>query len=176
MWRLDQYVEGIVVRDGARLALADFVRVDVADMVDQARAILHTPAASVGIHDGQGLASELVSPYSRAELLPGWHDDWVNNERERLRQLRVHALEAASRHLVRMGQFEWALEAALEAVRSEPLRETSHRAVIEVHLAEGNAAEAVDALRRYRALLRDELGLRPSDQLVSWLNAQLSFA
>lgn len=66
--------------------------------------------------------------------------------------------------MLRLGQFSLALEAAFEAVRSEPLREPAHRAVIEVHLAEGNTAEAVNAFRRYRSLLPDDLGLEPSER------------
>ncbi len=50
----------------------------------------------------------------------------------------------------------------LGAVRSEPLRDSAHRSVIEVHLAEGNHAEALRQYDGYRRLLADELGLPPS--------------
>jgi DNA-binding SARP family transcriptional activator len=149
----------------------------VADLVEHASQLLDLAASNPGGHrsDAARVRPELVVEFGgRSELLPGWHDDWVECERERLRQLRLHALEAASNRMLRLGQFSLALDAALEAVRSEPLRETAHRAVVEVHLAEGNAAEAVTAFRRYRSLLRDHLGLEPSERFVAWLNAQLS--
>lgn len=42
-------------------------------------------------------------------MLPSWYDDWVLLERERLRQLRMHAWEALSEKLVRAGRYGEAL-------------------------------------------------------------------
>ncbi|NHC23145.1 transcriptional regulator [Nocardioides sp. IC4_145] len=98
----------------------------------------------------------------REDLLPGWRDEWLDVERESYRQLRLHALERSSEVLRVDGRHEEALGAALEAVRSEPLRESAHRRVVEVHLAEGNHAEALRQYDHYRRLLADELGLSPS--------------
>jgi DNA-binding SARP family transcriptional activator len=47
-------------------------------------------------------------------------------------------------------------------VRAEPLRESAHAALIQLHLAEGNQSEAVREFTRYRALLNAELGLEPT--------------
>ena len=63
--------------------------------------------------------------------------------RERHRQFRLPALEEVSCRHRRAQRYDLALRAALAAVSSEPLRESAHRAVIEVHLAEGNQSEAV---------------------------------
>ncbi|GGO68021.1 SARP family transcriptional regulator [Nocardioides deserti] len=98
----------------------------------------------------------------REDLLPTWRDEWLDVERESYRQLRLHALERSSEVLRADGRHEEALGAALEAVRSEPLRESAHRRVVEVHLAEGNHAEALRQYDHYRRLLADELGLSPS--------------
>ncbi|XUL93960.1 AfsR/SARP family transcriptional regulator [Streptomyces galilaeus] len=105
------------------------------------------------------------------ELLPGWDEDWVLFERERLRQLRLHALDAVAHQLLGQGMHALALEAALESVRAEPLRESAHRAVVAVHLAEYNVLEAARHYRAFRALLRDELGIEPSPALTSMLPA-----
>jgi DNA-binding SARP family transcriptional activator len=96
------------------------------------------------------------------DLLPGWDEDWVLLERERLRQLRLHALDALAESLIRQGKPALALEAAWASVRTEPLRESAHRAVVAAHLAEGNLAEAVRHYRAFRRLLREELGVEPS--------------
>lgn len=96
------------------------------------------------------------------DLLPDWYDDWIAHERERFRQLRLHALEAVAIRLARAGRYSDALQAALHAVAAEPLRETAHRAVIEVHVAEGNLGEAMLHYQRYRNTLVGELGIRPS--------------
>jgi len=101
----------------------------------------------------------------RADLLPDWTEDWLMIEQESYRQQRLHALEAEAASLCRHGLFTHALDAALAAVRAEPLRESAHRRVIEVHLAEGNHAEALRQYDGYRRLLALELGLPPSDTI-----------
>jgi DNA-binding SARP family transcriptional activator len=83
-------------------------------------------------------------------------------ERERFRQLRLHALERLCDRLTAQGRFAEATEAGLAAVAGEPLRESAHRALIRAYLAEGNPGEAVGQYERLRALLRDELGVSPS--------------
>ena len=50
-------------------------------------------------------------------------------------------------------------------MRAEPLRESGHDALIQVHLAEGNQSEAVREFTRYRALLHTELGLEPTHRV-----------
>ena len=98
-------------------------------------------------------------------LLPDWYDDWVLVEAEDWRQLRLHALETLAGHLTVAGRWGEAAGAARAAVRGEPLRETSHAALIRVFLAEGNVSEAVREFASYRALLHDELGLEPTPRL-----------
>lgn len=99
------------------------------------------------------------------DLLPGWYDDWVLLERERVRQRLLHALEALSRELVRAGRHAEAVESALLAVSTEPLRESAQRALIEAHLAEGNLIEAMRAYDAYRGLVKRELGVEPGCEL-----------
>jgi DNA-binding SARP family transcriptional activator len=101
----------------------------------------------------------------RDDLLPDWVEEWLVLEQESFRQKRLHALERGSAALCRAGRFDDALEAGLGAVQSEPLRESAHRRVIEVHLAEGNQAEALRQYDGYRRLLARELGLRPSENI-----------
>jgi DNA-binding SARP family transcriptional activator len=96
------------------------------------------------------------------DLLPGWDESWLVVEQEAYRQTRMHHLEHLAAVLRRAGRYAAALRAALTAVRCEPLRESAHRCVIEVHLAEGNPSEALRQYDTYRLLLADELGLPPS--------------
>jgi DNA-binding SARP family transcriptional activator len=77
----------------------------------------------------------------------------------------MHRLEDMAGALRRSGRFAAALQAGLTAVRCEPLRESAHRCVIEVHLAEGNQSEALRQYQAYRQLLAEELGLPPSSAI-----------
>lgn len=153
LWRLRRhpYCPVQITEDAVRLD--PLVTVDVDDLT---RAAAHVQAG------GDPRQVSRILAIGRHDLLPGWYDDWVLLERERLRQLRLHALEEIARAHLRMGAHGEALQAALEAMRAEPLRETPHRLMVEVHLAEGNAYEALHTFYAYRELTLRDLQLEPS--------------
>jgi DNA-binding SARP family transcriptional activator len=157
LWRARRAAPGLVVVSGSAVALADDVRVDVQEFMDWTGAVLD-PTVPV---------DRILTPATAlsGELLPGWYDDWVLLERERLRQLRMHVLEVLADKLIHAGRFGEAVQAAYAAVRDEPLRESAHRAVVRVHLAEGNLVEALRAYRSFRDALDRELGVMPTRQM-----------
>ncbi|GAA2407488.1 hypothetical protein GCM10010420_39480 [Streptomyces glaucosporus] len=132
------------------------------------------PAVGVDLHEAEGHAASLVASRDpgpvplpvlaelNEDLLPDWTEDWLLVAREHFRQTRLHALEAVSRHLRDGGQLAAAMESAMMAVEAEPLRESAHRHVVDVHLAEGNVAEALRHYEFFRRMIRSELGLGPS--------------
>lgn len=140
--------------------LADHVTVDIRE----SRALAHR-LLNPGEPGRDGDLSDRAITALSADLLPDWYDDWAVVEAEDWRQLRLHALDALTERLIASGRYADATSAALAAVKAEPLRETSHAALISAHLAEGNRAEALAAFERYRALLRAELGQEPSLRL-----------
>ncbi|MEV2227893.1 BTAD domain-containing putative transcriptional regulator [Streptomyces phaeochromogenes] len=160
LWKLHRDRQPVVVCRQDVLSLADTVSVDVGALRDSARRILRAPAP--GTDDAAPSPATLLGTFLGGDLLPGWDEDWVLPERESLRQVRLHALETLAADLTVCGQHALALEAALECVRMEPLRESAHRSVVAVHLAEHNLAEAVRQYEAFRGLLRSELGVEPS--------------
>jgi DNA-binding SARP family transcriptional activator len=101
----------------------------------------------------------------RLDLLPDWDESWLVLERERHRQLRLHALEdLAARNLAADRPLD-AVDCALLCVAAEPLRESAQTLVVRAHLAAGNRAAALASFERFRALLSDELEVAPSDEL-----------
>ncbi|HEV7870805.1 MAG TPA: BTAD domain-containing putative transcriptional regulator [Modestobacter sp.] len=157
LWRLHKVVPGLVETSRSALGLAAGVRVDVRELTAWAAGVLDPTAGPEGLR-AAGAALE-------GELLPGWYDDWVLLERERLRQLRMHALEMLAERLVRAGRYGEAIQVAFTAVRDEPLRESAHRVLIRAHLAEGNVAEALREYDTFREMLAEELGVRPTAQM-----------
>jgi DNA-binding SARP family transcriptional activator len=157
LWRLNRSGQGLVEATSTHLRLAPAIEVDLRRALALARRLL----------DGTATVEDLDSADTAlaGELLPDWYDDWLLFERERFRQLSLHALEALAERLVASGRLALALEAALSAVRGEPLRESAHRTLIRVHLAEGNRGEALRQYELCRRLLRDRLGIEPSTQL-----------
>jgi DNA-binding SARP family transcriptional activator len=145
---------------GQRLALGSDVVVDLRESEKVAQRVL------AGSSDDD-LDVEPVALHG--DLLPGWYDDWIIFERERYRQLRLRALDRLCERLTAADRLDEALETGLAAVKLEPLRESSHRAVVRAHLADGNVAEAVRQYRICRRVLHDHLGLEPSEQMNSLL-------
>ncbi len=115
--------------------------------------------------DGEGVPPRDVGRSFFEELLPGWYEDFVIMERERLQQLRLHFLEAMALRLSAEGHHAEALDVALRLVAAEPLRERSQSALINVYRAEGNVAQAVRQYERYRLLLCETFGCNPSPAL-----------
>lgn len=147
------------------LTLALDATVDVRDLVAAAQEVLRTANGP----DPARLAALGATFVGRGplagDLLPGWYDDWVLVEAERLQHLRLHALEELSLRLAASARYGLALEVALAAVALDPLRESAHRAVIEIHASEGNVATALATHERFRARLARELRIAPSPQM-----------
>jgi len=159
--RLQRAGRGLVDADPVDICLAERVVVDLRTARHAADSLLAPTPRPL---DPESVRTN-VALLSR-ELLPGWYEDWALLEAENWRQLRLHALEALAARLVATRQFGAAAGAALAAVAADPLRESAHVALVEVHLAEGNRSEALRAVERYRRVLHAELGLEPTPHLV----------
>jgi DNA-binding SARP family transcriptional activator len=153
LWRLQPHGSVAVRARGQTLALDERLRVDLAIVGERAHAVL----------DGAPVERADVALLCDAgELLPDWYEDWVIVERERFRQLRLHALEQLCRWLTAAGRYAEATATGVAAVASEPLRESAHRVLVAAHLAEGNVCEGLRQYDRCRELLRRDLSVAPS--------------
>ena len=160
IWRLPLTCRKIIDLSAQHITLGAGVTVDLLAAMALARRLIDHSKACDENDLGDHARAELSS-----ELLPACYDDWVLIERERFRQLRLHALEALCERLTASGRYGEAIDAGLAAVCAEPLRESSHRVLIKAHLAEGNNAEARRQYELYRQVVRDELGVEPSRNL-----------
>ncbi|HZO69876.1 MAG TPA: BTAD domain-containing putative transcriptional regulator [Kribbellaceae bacterium] len=158
--RLPARARAAVSVDPAVVALSAGVLVDMR----AAQQLAHRLIAPAGRPTEADLDAATIATLT-SELLPDWYEDWVVSAAEGWRQLRMHALEALADHLASSGRYGEAIEAALAAVGADPLRESARRALIRVHLAEGNRSEALREFDRYRRLLGTELGLQPTAAL-----------
>jgi DNA-binding SARP family transcriptional activator len=159
---------------GPRLRLAPTVNVDLRQILHQHGDLAHLGPSCYDVSDHLALVDVLTR-----RLLPEWSEDWLVLERARWEEFRLHALENLAGQLLTAGRFLDALQTALAATSIEPIRETAHRIVIEVHLAEGNTASALKYYQHYRELLRHELGVVPSarlDELIQGLTESATTA
>jgi DNA-binding SARP family transcriptional activator len=166
LWRVKCAGIDIIESDKCTLMLRPGTVVDVSVLCEWAGRLV----------DGSATGTDLcaVNWHTDAmEFLPGWYDDWVIFERERIRQRLLHAFEALSRRLLEVGRSAEAIEVAISAVSADPLRESANRALIEAHLAEGNLVEVRRTYKRYRDLVRRELGVEPTEQLTGLARKEL---
>jgi DNA-binding SARP family transcriptional activator len=157
LWRLAKARPALVDEHRDALDLRSEVTVDVDE--------LFSVAASID----QGLG-DVAPRLFECDLLPGWDEDWLVVDRERIRQARLHALERLSERHLCAKQYALALDAALAAMHADPLRESAHRAVIGVHLGEANFVEAISQFERCRSILAEELGVGPSRTLLEMMS------
>ncbi len=141
-----------------RLPAGSWIDVEVArNRLDRAEGALRAGDADTAWSEATVATSVLRRP-----LLPGEEGDWLRTAREDLRDAHVRALQVVASAWKEKGHGGLAVRAAREAVRLAPYRESSHRVLMQAHLAAGDRAEAVRSYEELRRLLRDELGIEPS--------------
>ena len=162
LWRLNKAGIRLLSTDKHCLSMREDVLVDVQVVSSWAARLLAGTATDADL-------AIMPAGVDALDLLPGWYDDWVLVERERVRQRLLHALEAQSRQLARQGRWAQAVEAAMVAVSAEPLRESAQRTLIEAHIAEGNLIEGQRSFEAYRDILDRELAAKPDPGLAALL-------
>lgn len=86
LWRLNRPGHLVVEATSTHLRLAPGVDVDLRRALAVAHRLLDGSADAADLDAGEEVL--------RGELLPDWYDDWLLFERERFRQVSLHALEA----------------------------------------------------------------------------------
>jgi DNA-binding SARP family transcriptional activator len=151
----------IVTSSGSSLRIAEGVHIDVEAL----------QATALDVREGR-LNGPI--PWFDMELLPGWTEEWVEVERERVRQLELHLLDDVVATSLDAGRTGDAIDAALRAIRLDPLREPSHAALLRALLADGDRLGAISHYRRLAARLRHSYGLAPSTEITTLMDEVLN--
>lgn len=162
IWRVNHVSDRLVTSTSGTVDLGVEVDVDVRRLVAGSLAIMGA-GTSGPVQGAHAMLEDM------GELLPDWEDEWLLADRERLRQMRLHVLEAVAEQLASVGSFGLAMEAALAALRMDSLRESAHRAVISIHLAEGNVFDARRAYDQCRQIMVRDVGVEPSPAIAKML-------
>ncbi|WP_308013388.1 AfsR/SARP family transcriptional regulator [Streptomyces beigongshangae] len=167
LWRAARTGHPIIDASSHELAISKDISVDLHKAVAHAHRLLDNSRPCDDILTMRTLAD------LSADLLPEWpENDWILIEQEQYHQLRLYALEAMTERLTAAQRHGEAVAAGLTAVRTEPLRESAHRVLMEAHLAAGNRGAALRQYENCRRTLREELGLEPSASLRALLPAR----
>lgn len=108
---------------------------------------------------------EIVDLYG-GELLPGFYEDWVILERERLQFLFEQRFEVFLRRLMEEGSWEDTLEWGERWISMGGVPEMAFRALMIAHSQLDDASSAANAYQRCVNMLSEQLGVEPSEETV----------
>jgi WD40 repeat protein/DNA-binding SARP family transcriptional activator len=111
-------------------------------------------------------ASELMQQLAlyRGDLLPGFYDDWVVLERERLQARHEQLLQALLERLIAEQLWSAVVEWSERWIASGQTPEPAYRALLLAYGAHGDRAKVVSTYQRCKEALEKELGVEPSYQ------------
>lgn len=154
---ITRQVPGLLINGGAVLSLSELADVDLHRVRSQIRQL-----SQVGLN---GNAASCLHELRHADLLPGWYDDWVIFEQNRLRHDRLRALLFIAREALLRSDYEIALEASQAALELEPLYERAVGLLIQAERLQGNNASALRVFEKYEAQLKADMGIAPSEMI-----------
>jgi predicted ATPase/DNA-binding SARP family transcriptional activator len=160
LWRLRRILpEGCLISEGETIAfqpIKDFwLDVDAFDAycvtdATQSHEVIQNLEAALAIY--------------RGDFLEGWYDDWVLVEAERLRICFIQVLVKLMDSYMEAGNFTVALECGLRILLEEPLREETHRLVMECYYQLGQIDSALAQYQACQEILRTELEIDPDPE------------
>lgn len=137
------------------------------DVADFERAF----SAAEGI-PGRQLDSEKVIGLKDAvtlyndDLLPGYYQDWILFERERLQNMYLLMLDKLIVYLQFRGEYEVAQGYGATILRYDPARERTHRQLMHLYSLAGDRTSALRQFERCASALKQELGVKPERKTV----------
>jgi SARP family transcriptional regulator, regulator of embCAB operon len=150
-------------RSSLRLRLDAEARVDV----EVAEAAVHKAESRLALGaDASAWGPSLVALFiAEREFLPGDEAPWIDDQRSRLGEIGRRALEAYALAALGTGGTELpaAVRAGRQLVKLLPLRETGYLVLMRALAVQGNVAEALRVYADLCEVLRDQLGVSPSE-------------
>src|SRR2546428_3796114 len=119
--------------------------------------------AAILVRDGESLQNQIEAlVVYRGELLPGFYDDWVTLERERLEALVQHKMQRLLDRLIEERRWSAVLEWAERWVALGHAPEPGYRALMLAQAELGDRSAIVAVYPRCREALFNDLGVEPS--------------
>ena len=120
----------------------------------------------------QGLTDEALVEYKAADALcrgnfmeEDLYEDWCALERESLREIHLHVLDALAAGDLARNQYDRAADAYRRALGADPLRESAHRGLMIALARSGHRAEALHQYQTCRKVLREEIKAEPMPEI-----------
>jgi DNA-binding SARP family transcriptional activator len=137
--------------------------------LETAATALHTAEAQ--LRDGaprQAAANATITCIiCQRPLLPGLYNPWTLERRERVRDLHVAARQLLAEANGEFGDWARAAQHAQHGLELDPYRERLHQQLIVSRARSGDRAGAARVFDRYRKMMRNELGVEPTQETVA---------
>jgi DNA-binding SARP family transcriptional activator len=155
----------LLVSDAGGLILSDTERIDVdAEILREAVVRGRHYLQAEDWAAANAAFQEALAIWGGEPLPDDAYADWAATHRQQFSSLHLEALEGGSRAALMLGDWAVAVQLAHAAVSAEPLREMSNMLLVTALARTGDQVGALEAFKRYRRMLADELGLDPSSE------------
>jgi DNA-binding SARP family transcriptional activator len=101
----------------------------------------------------------------QGDLLPGFHEDWILTERDRLREAHLSTLRGLVKLHSASGRYDRAIECAQRIVQADPLQEGAYFSLMRLYAAVERPEKALHQYRVLEQHLRAEVQTQPSAPL-----------
>ena len=132
---------------------------DVADFERAFAAAEGIPGKQLDDRQAQGLKDAAALYHD--DLLPGWYQDWILFERERLQNMYLLILDKLIGYLQYHQQYEVAQGYGVTILKYDPARERTHRQLMYLYQLSGDRTAALRQFERCAAALKQELDVKP---------------
>lgn len=159
--QVGSYVE--ITRQTVSVKLSSSIYLDTEDFDQRLTAWINSDVSSL---------EEALDLY-QGDFLEGFYidsqgfEDWALLERERLRLRAVAALDNLITQQMEQGDYIGALVRATRLLQIDPLREETHRTLMDLYTRSGQRNRALAQYEILRGLLADELGVEPLPNTVA---------
>ena len=137
---------------------------DVADFERAFAAAEGIPGRQLDAEKAHGL-KDAVTLYND-DLLPGYYQDWILFERERLQNMYLLMLDKLIVYLQFRGEYEVAQGYGATILRYDPARERTHRQLMHLYSLAGDRTSALRQFERCAHALKQELGVKPERKTI----------
>jgi len=114
------------------------------------------------LQEGDSIASlQAALDCYHGDLLENFYEDWVLDERQRLRERFASALERIGALHEAGGDLRGAIAASRRLLTHEPLREEAHRRLMQLYYWAGDRAAALQQYEDCKRLMQEKLSVEP---------------
>ena len=172
LWRLRRVLEPAEVARGTYLITGSNSEVgfnpfsshwlDISVFERKTSEILAKPLRAMGDADASEMEHSLA--LYTGDLLEGFYDEWVLQERERLRSLYLESLAHLMRYYTEVGYPAKGVTCGKKILSQEPLREEIHRELMRIFCDSGQSSKAIQQYQVCCSVLDRELGILPMEE------------